>query len=427
MPAGNRRRIYYYHLKKCGGTTLNNWLETLGSDERRNDPNWIGCWMFGDPAYEPTLEAVAQEKRLATSMFYWTDIVHTHAAIRPYVPDGTFCFTVLRDPVARHVSQMLDWRRLRPHDVIGHPEHIQQCVADCRHLRLKEVLGRHAYRTGRLFMNNYLTRALAVGRIGRLAMDIADPARLLDVALQSLESDYDFIGLTERHQDSRNALCALLGLPAARTIPKLNESAESERDAEEIEEALPLLHALTAIDAIVYERARQLFETRFAPLARSYTDAEFETRHAAATVGAQAPRHASGATRLSVRDPIVGGGLHGRDAPGSPDCAVWTGPETTATLYLPVPKHVPLEVLVWIRGYASKSLRQDLSVRIDGKFVRHELVPEPNYADLLVVRACADRDFIRLDLDLPETLPDPNGLDPRPRGLSFDAYGWRPA
>jgi hypothetical protein len=427
MPAGHFRRLYYYHLKKCGGSTLNKWLDTLGSDERRCDPGWIGSWMFGDLAYEATVEAAAQEKRLASSLFYWADVIHTHAAIRPYVPDGTFCFTILRDPVARLVSQVQDWRRLLPHDVVGHPDHIQLCVADCRRLRLKEVLLRHGYGSGRLFMNNYLTRALAAGRIGRLAIDIADPARLIDIAVQSLETDYDFVGLTERHRDSRNALCALLGLPAARTIPLLNGTDKTERDAEEFEEALPVLHALTGIDAVIYERARRLFETRWGPLASAYSDACFEANHAAVTVGALAPRHEFGATRLSVRDPIIGAGLHGRDGQGTTVCAVWTGPEPTATLYMPAPPNLPLDVLVWIRGYAGQALRQDLKVRIDGRPVRHDMVPKAQYADLLVARACAERSFIRLDLELPETLADPNGLDPRPRGLSFDAYGWRPA
>lgn len=427
MPAGNHRRIYYYHLKKCGGSTLNQWLDTLESDERRFDPPWMGSWMSGYADNEAALEAAAQEKRVATSLFYWSDIVCTHAALRPYVPKGTFSFTMLREPVARLVSQVKDWRRLRSHDVVGSPDHIQRCVADCRRLPLKEVLLHHGYGTGRLFLNNYMTRALAAGRIGRLALDIADPARLLDVALQSLESDYDFIGLTEQHQDSRNALCALLGLPAARVIPRVNQSENIEGDAKEVEEALPVLHALTAIDAVVYERARHLFENRYASLARSYTDADFEARYATETVGAQAPRHAFGAARLSVCDPIIGAGMHGRDGPGTPDCAVWTGPERTATLYMPVPPHLPLDILVWIRGYACESLRETLQVRVDGKPVCHELVPEQNYADLLVVRGCTDRAFIRLDLDLPDTLPDPNGLDPRLRGLSFDAYGWRPA
>ncbi len=427
MPAGHYRRLYYYHLKKCGGSTLNQWLDTLGSDERRCDPGWIGSWMFGDLAYEATAEAAELEKRLASSLFYWSDVICTHAAIRPYMPDGTFSLTVLRDPVARLVSQVHDWRRLLPHDVVGHPEHIQLCVADCRRLPLKEVLLRHGYGSGRLFMNNYLTRALAAGRIGRLAIDIADPARLIDIALQSLEADYDFVGLTERHAESRNALCALLGLPAARAIPSINCTEKGERDAEEFAEALPVLHSLTAIDAVIYDRARRLFDTRWGPLAKSYSDACFEANHAARTVGALSPRHALGATQLSVRDPIIGAGLHGRDGQGTTDCAVWTGPERTATLYIPAPPNLPLEVLVWIRGYAGEALRQGLKVRVDGRPVRHELAPEPNYADLLIARTRAERSFVRLDLEVPETLADPNGLDPRPRGLSFDAYGWRAA
>ena len=37
MLTGKYRRIYHYHLKKCGGTTLNRWLDTLTLDERAFD------------------------------------------------------------------------------------------------------------------------------------------------------------------------------------------------------------------------------------------------------------------------------------------------------------------------------------------------------------------------------------------------------
>ena len=56
-----------------------------------------------------------------------------------------------------------------------------------------------------------------------------------------------------------------------------------------------------------------------------------------------------GVTRSTVRMPLFGSGMHGRDASGTADCAVWTGPDGHATLYIPTPPKMALSLLVWIR------------------------------------------------------------------------------
>ena len=54
----------------------------------------------------------------------------------------------------------------------------------------------------------------------------------------------------------------------------------------------------------------------------------------------------------------------------------------------------------------------------------------PNHHDLLTVEARSNGDFVRLDIDIDETLCSGelglDGYDSRLRGISFDSYGWRP-
>ncbi|HQT77110.1 MAG: hypothetical protein B7Z80_05085 [Rhodospirillales bacterium 20-64-7] len=429
MLTGQYRRIYYYHLKKCGGSTLNQWLDTLTFDGRHDNPQWMGSWLFGEPEVETRAEEAAREKASARAVFQRTDIVHSHAPLRPYVPARTFSFTMLREPVARLVSQTLDWRRLQPHDTIDNPAHVRACVEDCRRLPLRDFLLRHAFDDGRMFLNNYLTRALAAGRIGRLAIDVVDAARLLDIALQSLELDYDFIGLTEQHDLCRNVVCSMVGLPAARTVPVVNDSLPAEKSAHDVQEAADVLQALTGADQVLYERACTLFARRHQAAGLAYDDAAFEAKHATALLSELRGRYDRCSTRFSVRDPLIGAGFHGRDGAGTADCAVWTGPDCRATLYFPTPPDMPVSVLVWIRGYAAPWQREQLRVWINGKPVAHRFEQEPGYADLLVTDAYAEGEFTRLDLAVNETVGSGTAgtdlYDPRKRGIAFDGYGWR--
>ncbi len=424
------RRIYYYHLKKCGGSTLNHWLDTLTFDSRTQNPAWIGSWLLGDRLLETSPARAAIDAARARSMFHWADVVHSHAAIRRYVPPGTLSMTMLRDPVERLISQVTDWRRLRPEDVANEIAPVAACVLDSGKLPLRDLLRRHAYGDGgQRYLDNYMTRALAAGQLGRLVLDISDPERLLEIALQSLETDYDFVGITEKHELSRNALCALTGLAPPRRLPALNVSRESGTSSPECEGPADLLDDLTRTDKVLYEHACRLFEQRHRHAAETYDSLEFERHHAATLLSELRGSHHEGATRYSVRDPIVGSGFHGRDGARQPDCAVWTGPDRSTTLYIPTPPDMPLSLLVWIRGFVSAEQRAEVRVKVDGKHLPHRFDAADGYADVLVVDARSSRSFARLDIEVEETrcsgAPGTDLHDPRKRGLAFDSYGWR--
>jgi hypothetical protein len=431
MLTGKYRRIFHFHLKKCGGSTLNHWLDSLTFDDRAfNGQAWRGVSGFDT---KPDAIGEASEiiiPPLPRTIFHWSDVVHSHAPLRMYAPEKTFCFTVLRDPVQRLISQVSDFRRLSDSDTVDSPANVRECAEDSRRLSLRDLLEKHALRDGRSFLDNYMTRALANGRIGNLIDGVTDAERLCEIALQGLEKDYDLVGLTENLDLSRNALCAMVGLPPARKIPTINATRVAGQAELDLRDIPDILKSLTRVDYVIYERARQLFDRRHRRVAEAYDTAAFEADHAGRILGEARGRASGGATRYSVRAPLIGSGFHGRDGGGMASCAVWSGPETRTTLYIPTPPNMQLSILVWIRGYVESRQRDQLRVQVDGMPAAHYFNYADDYADLLMVDAMTTRDFVRLDIDIDETLdsgdPESETYDSRERGFAFDSYGWRP-
>jgi hypothetical protein len=431
MLTGQYRRIFHYHLKKCGGSTFNHWLDTLTSDER----TWDAMAQKGFSVIDVKRDDAGRPHEmiipsLAKAVFHWSDVIHNHGPLRMYAPEDTFCLTILRDPVQRLVSQVLDFRRLRGSDTSGTTLAVRACVEDSQRLSLRDFLEKHGQQAGRSNLDNYLTRALAEGRVGNSLDDVVDADRLCEVALIGLEKDYHLVGLTEHLDLSRNALCSMVGLPPAGQFPTINVSPGAADVDPELCAARDIIKTLTCVDRVIYDRARQLFDQRHRKVAENYETNDFEACHAARLLAEARGSLWEGATRYSVRAPIVGSGNHGRDGSGMTSCAVWTGPETRMTLYMPTPSNMPLSLLVWIRGYVNARQRDQLRVRVDGRLVPHCFGVADGYADVLTVDSYSTRDFIRLDIDLDETLesgdPGTELYDERERGFAFDSYGWRP-
>ena len=417
-----RLRLYYYHLKKCAGTTMNSWLDTLSPAARLYNPAWqVGggdSWfLHGDQLYPDT--------DIGRAIFYWSDVVHGHAPLRAYAPAESFCFTMLRDPVQRLISQFTDWRRLLPEDVAQLEGGIRACVLATKTMPLSEYLACHGARFARPLYDNHLTRALAATRWGSSAMRTPEAGPLLGEALQALHADYHFVGITEQFDSGRNALCALLGLPPCGPAEPLNRS----RAPHESGPALWLSPAdearFTQYDRIVYDAACRLFAQRHGALGESYDAAAFEREHAAGLLGQLRATQADGAARYSVSDPFYGTGLHQRDGGFSGPHAVWTVSGRRASLYMPVPPGMPVRLLLWIRGYAGAAQRAMLRVWADGREVAPSFEQVEDYAEVLAIPHLAAAGFARLELELPHC-PAEDADDTRPRGLSFDAYGWRP-
>lgn len=412
-------RIFHYHLKKCAGTTMNSWLDTLTSAARVQNLAWREGG--GDAAYAG--RPLNDTALYGHNLFHWSDVVHSHAPIRAQARPGTFCFTVLRAPAARLISQFADWRRLTRADFAAHDAEEQACMTAAQHMSLSEFLAGLAQGLGRVMFDNYLTRALAASRMGDEALLHPDAQALLPTALRALHEDFHFIGIAEEFELSRNALCALLGLPPAACARVHNQSEPEHKDGLALSEADAAVY--TGQDRILYDAARALFDERYRAPAEAYDLWAFEQRHAAPLLARLQAAGVAGAAKYSVRDAFYGAWLHDRDGGCHDRHAVWTVSGRRARIYLPVPEGVKLEILLWVRGYAEEAQRNALRIWIDGiaRCPRSEAAED--YAELLVIPWQAARSFVRLEIEVPDA-GAVNPLDTRPRGVCFDAYGWRP-
>ena len=422
------RGLYHFHLHKCGGTTLNGWLDGHACDRRlwkelTLQEAWralsAGIPKSGHP------EAYGSWARMA---FRAADIVHTHRFLLPFAPGGTFRMTVLREPVARLVSSINDRRGLRPHDVVGKKSGFGRVMLDAGRMPLADYLATYGDSPWRRHFDNPMTRWLALWRSSTRSRPSIDAAELLPVALTCLE-EFDFVGLTEELDLTRNAIASRLGFVPVGPFPRLNVKGSQDLLESEGAGVAPLLARLTRHDAVLYERARQLFGERHRDEALAYTDGVFEERHAAAVTGLMRGTFEGGAMRHRVGEPLLGRGFYPRDGPGLPECAVWSGPDPMLVLYMPVLPGEALSILLWIRGYASIEQRARLRVWLDGEPVTHRFEPASGYAEVMVCDHRTRREFVRLEVDVGETVtsgqPGSSLFDPRRRGLAFDAYGWR--
>ncbi|MGC4002431.1 MAG: hypothetical protein QM811_04530 [Pirellulales bacterium] len=204
MFANGYRKFYHYHLKKCGGTTLNDWLANQVSQRRAwSVPDVSAAFRRGGMAHGlPTVES---RDRALISALHWSDGLFTHTPMAGYLTAETFCFTVLRDPVRRLLSHVSDMRRDAPHyrrDSILLDSPAKRSIAEADRLSLKELLIKNSRNENRYLFDNYMTRSLASLTAKTMYWGESESRNALEPALEYLNSRYQFVGLTERLDES---------------------------------------------------------------------------------------------------------------------------------------------------------------------------------------------------------------------------------
>jgi hypothetical protein len=423
MFANGYKKIFHYHLKKCGGTSLNYWLNNKVADHRF----WDGL----QPGRQSNSGSATPWKSMpyATVVkgFFAHDLIHSHASWTAFTPPDTFRITVLRDPVSRVLSQVSDWRREARIFLAGGNEHPLPFVRQTIELPLKEYLEQASNNPDvwQLF-DNYQTRALAA----RHRDDenwLGNSSDLIDLALNNIENSYDLVGLAENHSGVRKEIARRLGFPPDHDeIEKLNVSADlpdSKISIEEIDSAGAVLRRLTESDALVYAGAVST------AVSDEYTETDFERDHAVRITERLIPTLLGNVVWFSVKGPLIASGFQSRDGTGLPECRVWTGPSTRSVIYMPVPSGQELEICFQICGYAAPHIREQMYIEIDDRRVEHYFEGEPDQEEVCVASVLSQRPFVKLTIQTGQTVDSIEGGqgpgDPRKRGVSIDRYGWR--
>lgn len=414
------RKVYYHHLKKCGGTSLNRWLDGQFPHYEDNFRQ-IQITAYSAFADEPN-RFVGQRRKMqafAQSIFAARDLCHDHSGIAAHVPDGTFRFTVLRDPSARLLSQIGDFRRMSDTTIAEHPPAVRAVLTDAKTLRVKDFLHKHGRKSGPYlhFLNNYMTRAIAHNRVGIMATTHPDAKALVPVALETLERDFDFVGLLSEIERTQALLAAQLGWMPPQDVPVLNEGKGKLIKADESEEAAEILAEINTEDEVLLAFGRKLFERASARIGQVDLTT-FERDAASARMGALHAKTDSTMMWHGMDQPINAAGHSGRHANPKGHCWVWTSARATFTLYMPAPAGLELTLSVRCLETSDDGILDRLSVAIDGAPAPHRVRRGPGQQIWIDVdHEPGARDFARFEIRTPDGTVD--------RALRIDRYGWR--
>ncbi len=364
-----------------------------------------------------------RKQAFANAIMAERDLVHDHSALACLVPQGTFRFTVLRSPLDRLLSQVSDFRKLKPHDYAHHPPAIRQVHSDINIMPLGEYFEKHALKNGpfRHFFDNYMVRALAHNRLGVLCNDHADASIFLPIAMETLDKDFEFVGLLEEDRMTRTLLAATLGWAPVSDWPILNRRSLGAALQKEVDEAKDILAELTKWDQQLYDHAGFLFQ-QYRQNLGDYSDVDFENTFASKRLRELKAKFTDTGMIYDMGQPITGAGHLGRRSGQDGRPWVWTDIAQTFTLYMPVPAGTATTIFLRILEYGDDQFRDALSLSIDGAPVQHALSDAASCRDLLTAHYRTTRDFARVELTID---PEIGKTATHPRGVRIDAYGWR--
>ncbi len=383
------QKIYHFHIPKTAGTTVNGWLDGCVHTDRARPADFANRWQLewlGEETLfaEQDFLSVDYKDRLAAMKHYgvtWFDVLHGHISHLDVLPENRFVFTILRDPVARTISQYKDYRRLKASDY-GHKFQAARKVHDCaRQQDLPSFL--------QASNNNPFFRAVFEDGMCRFilqdqysfeqfnALDVDERA---GAASQFLEDHIDLVGVTEDLPNVMKELALRLGQVAPNSLPHSNQTQSLSSLDEKI--GTYICEELCPADVQLYAKVRQDWGARDSTLA--------------AQLPCDSPQFRKQLSKLSpitigkekvfdMNMPLIGQGFHSRDSAGETSCCRWMGPGNEATLYFPAPSDRPLVVRFFVAGWSDAELLKDLKIKIDGTLVEWSIEDRNNVFHALVV------------------------------------------
>jgi hypothetical protein len=274
--------------------------------------------------------------------------------------------TVLREPVAR---------------VISHYEYIRRMPGDPHYPAVKDMTLEEfsqkltAGKAGKNIQTYHVAKTL------QFDLDHLTPEEILDIAKTSLDR-FAFVGLVERFQDSLFLLSYIFGWKPIINTRKEN-AAKTKKSLNEISSStIEVIQQNTALDAELYQYAKEIFEIRFSQMTQelltrygrdcgldSSTPTEqplTEVQYAKLLELHYQQRFMSQEKLTStsyVYDfclPLRGSGWQRREYPKQQPLYRWTGPGTIATLDLPVKVDIDTDFLLEFRIVCHQIVPSDI-------------------------------------------------------------------
>lgn len=237
------RPLFYLHVPKCGGTSVNALL-------RQMFPAGAVRWLQHHP--RRVAENLAGLGRHAC---YSGHVVYR---FRDLLPPAAAVMTFLRDPIDRAVSAFYFFRSLGREALAR--EEVTPGLERCCELPLAEFLKAEPH-AARVNLGNVQTGMFSQDRMYHLPPWRAPTRADLAAAKRNLERTA-FVGLTDRLGESLRLLCRMCDWPAPDAVPHENRTPARPALAALDPATRAALEELTALDAELYRLGTELFADR---------------------------------------------------------------------------------------------------------------------------------------------------------------------
>ena len=422
--------VYYYHIMKCGGTTVSRMLDFNFRAERvmNNDylrSSFMESSLFGCSEMQITEEVRRRNSELIKKkLLFRFELVYDHLLMARAASSKFYCFTILRNPIDRVLSQYYhllrteqsekkewSWLLHEMDDKLGKLSDVEffLCLSNPRHDSISELLSNHCC-------------IQAAIDYGLSADDLLDEDKIFACALEYYNAHFNFVGLAEQFDLSMRHVAFEIGaIPPAGEI-RLNEGGRSPGVASAaLNEAV---RSANRADLRLYDYFRDRFDSTVAR-SRSYSLGEFEQSALPQRLAELEGRRDGEEVCFDLNGPFVGTGLLEREASGTANCMAWTGAEDLI-VYLPAIAGREFEFCFDVTAYMHPSQRGAISVSVDDEVCDHTFKIAAGAFDRICVARRARRDFVKLRLNAPglyrnaEVNLDP--VDARRKGICVRGF-----